>query len=1187
MHYVKNKLLRRANKKFAEKSYGDALSLYKQAIEKNPYLEKILSFNIYTTEKKLGRHNEMYENKDCVINKNIKFDSKFYLKQNPDVKYSNQDPEDHYWNFGEREGRWPNSEFDPNYYLNVNADVRCKGVSPFGHFIDIGYQEGRMGKKQISEFQKKGSANELPLLFVGHDGLMGGAQKVLLEIIRWFHMHTRRRIKILLLSPGILGDQYASLGELYVMPSRSETDSIKELVSFLDEEFQVCYLNTVVSGQIFNVCEKYGIKLKGDVLTHIHELEDVLEQHQNEFNNLKSNSKFWISASPATSKLLTHRYKINQKEFVTIPAFIDASKKNIEINNDRLKKRELLGLNSGDFVVVGCGTVYPLKGVDIFIKTARKIINLGFRNVKFVWIGNGPEYEKYNLSILPEESNNIRMLGFQHNASELLVIADLFYLSSRQDAFPLVVLEAAMYEVPALCFGPATGITEFIGNDAGIALDEISHEKAAGKIVYFVENPNELKKFGHIANNRLVNEYSTEIQCLKIFEILKNKFGYKPSVSVIVPFYNHEKYVKKRLQTICSQSIKDIEIIVADDFSKDQTRFEINYFKNDIRVQTIFNQKNSGSPFLQWKRGIDVAVSDFVWIAEGDDFCDLNFLETLLPAFDDSTINIAASRTEKVDENDKLELGAFDEYLNKYCIDRYSESFIATGASEVCAYYGAHQTLINASGIVLRKVAIGRSILEAATYKICGDWIVYLECLRTGKLFYSIDTVNYFRRHEQSQVSKLRGNLNFFDERKKVIQFLIESYSIPKSLFLKAIQSTKDEWLSLNDLNVDGFDSYFDASHLSKIWRSSKSRLSVLLVISSFSPGGGEIFKIRLANSLAHNIAHVAILCVDHDPINFMIRDLVDPCVPVYHSKDVSIKDLVEIYQVDVIHSSIWWADKFVHQSLKDVADNIKWVLTMHGCYEALAANPSIDGSFNEIFTEMRYEVDHWVYIADKNLRVFNGIELPEKLSKINNGYKKVEISDQFDNLLEFRRGTFVASLVSRAREDKGWKKAIDAVTLLNNSGYLVDLVLVGDGPYSSVLDEMTLPSYIHRVGHVNNVHDFINISDIGLLPSMFVSESMPLSIIEFMAYGKPIVASDVGEIRVMTQDDYGSGSILLELKEGEIDFLELAEGIKETMNKSRYKELAINSARRFQDYEMSVMIRNYINLYRSVCTKP
>ncbi|RUR32211.1 glycosyltransferase [Vreelandella nanhaiensis] len=638
------------------------------------------------------------------------FDSNYYLDKNLDVAEAGIDPEWHYYACGEKEGRQPNESFDPTFYYKLNADVRKADISAFRHYIDSGREEGRASHSPLEDDDRITINAAKPLLFVGHDGVLAGSEIVLLEVVRWFYNHTARQIKLLLLAPGPVADRYAEFADVYVLPGDG-ADHAQALKAFLHEDFEFAYLNTVVSGRLFPLLEEHGITLDCDVITHIHEMEKVLATFPTEMQTLLSHTKHWISASPASSATLASKYEIPRETLTTVPAFINPVARNDATTNElQAEARQELGLSPNAFVVIGCGTLYERKGPDLFLETARLLKRKTARPIEFLWMGQGPWREELEGSLSEEEKNWIHFAGNRNNANRLLAAADVFFMSSREDPFPLVVLESAQHAVPTVCFEPATGITAFIEDDAGIAVPAIDTLMASESLQRLLEHPHQKKALGDTARRKLFENYTTEQQNLKIFSTIQRVTGYKPSVSVIVPFYNHEKFIEERLDSILAQPIKDIEIIALDDCSTDNTVEKVRPYLEDTRITLAENDKNSGSPFKQWEKGIRMASGDVVWIAEGDDSCDTNFLETLLPYFDDPMVNIASAKTEIIDEHGTLKENALMPYLDMAYPGKFSQSYLKDGFQEINEQLGAMCTLVNASGLLIRKSSFGATL---------------------------------------------------------------------------------------------------------------------------------------------------------------------------------------------------------------------------------------------------------------------------------------------------------------------------------------------------------------------------------------------------------------------------------------------------------------------------------------------
>ena len=102
-------------------------------------------------------------------------------------------------------------------------------------------------------------------------------------------------------------------------------------------------------------------------------------------------------------------------------------------------------------------------------------------------------------------------------------------------------------------------------------------------------------------------------------EIPKIDLNQKPKISIIIPVYNEEKYIKNVLKSIQLQTIKEIEIIFIDDKSTDKSVKKIlEYKKKDNRIRLIKNQKNRGILYNRIYGGLQ-AKGDYVTFIDADD----------------------------------------------------------------------------------------------------------------------------------------------------------------------------------------------------------------------------------------------------------------------------------------------------------------------------------------------------------------------------------------------------------------------------------------------------------------------------------------------------------------------------------------------------------------------------------------
>ena len=126
-------------------------------------------------------------------------------------------------------------------------------------------------------------------------------------------------------------------------------------------------------------------------------------------------------------------------------------------------------------------------------------------------------------------------------------------------------------------------------------------------------------------------------------------------VSVILPNYNHELYLQQRIESILNQTFHDFELIILDDCSTDESRQVIEAYRVHPKVtKIIYNNQNSGNTFRQWKKGIEEAKGQFIWIAESDDYCNDTFLEyMIIPFRENPSISICQCNSDWVDEQGK------------------------------------------------------------------------------------------------------------------------------------------------------------------------------------------------------------------------------------------------------------------------------------------------------------------------------------------------------------------------------------------------------------------------------------------------------------------------------------------------------------------------------------------------------
>ncbi len=99
-----------------------------------------------------------------------------------------------------------------------------------------------------------------------------------------------------------------------------------------------------------------------------------------------------------------------------------------------------------------------------------------------------------------------------------------------------------------------------------------------------------------------------------------------PKISVIVPVYNVEKYLRRCIDSILSQTFSDFELLLIDDGSKDKSGDICDeYVAKDVRIK-VFHKANAGVSSAR-NLGLDKAKGEFIFFVDSDDFLDKTHLE--------------------------------------------------------------------------------------------------------------------------------------------------------------------------------------------------------------------------------------------------------------------------------------------------------------------------------------------------------------------------------------------------------------------------------------------------------------------------------------------------------------------------------------------------------------------------------
>ena len=266
-------------------------------------------------------------------------------------------------------------------------------------------------------------------------------------------------------------------------------------------------------------------------------------------------------------------------------------------------------------------------------------------------------------------------------------------------------------------------------------------------------------------------------------------------ISIIIPSFNHEKFITSTIKSIINQTFRNLELIIIDDNSTDNTRSAVLSLENECRkrftnFKFIKKEQNKGIN-NSLNTGIDLVNGEFVYIIASDDIAKPEAIETFYSFIKDKAdYALITGDGELIDENNNRIFWdhefnphkKYDPVVAKYktTAQRMEKSARINFLSE---QYGDYKTLLWSNyvtnGYLLRKSAL----LEAGKYRedVLEDWYMNLQLAKKYK-FKFIDKILFSYRWHSSNAIRTEAS------QKKYLSTLL----LEKDYCLK--HNLKEEW---------------------------------------------------------------------------------------------------------------------------------------------------------------------------------------------------------------------------------------------------------------------------------------------------------------------------------------------------------------------------------------------------------
>ncbi len=245
-------------------------------------------------------------------------------------------------------------------------------------------------------------------------------------------------------------------------------------------------------------------------------------------------------------------------------------------------------------------------------------------------------------------------------------------------------------------------------------------------------------------------------------------------VSVIVASYNHAEFLDQRIQSLLAQDYKNIEIIVIDDASTDQSPKILKTYRNVSNLIVIELGRNTGWISVS-NLGARKSKGEYLVFANCDDYADPRQISKLVQALETNpSAGLAFSRSNIVDAAGFTLGNDFDSRGIKFRKTCSRDTLIS---SRLMTQF-LHQSIVipNLSAAMFRKSVFMEIGLFTGTAKIAGDWELYFRLAEKYDVSYLCEPLNFFRSHEDT----IRSQTKVFEMQQDIGMLLVNRMRISK-----------------------------------------------------------------------------------------------------------------------------------------------------------------------------------------------------------------------------------------------------------------------------------------------------------------------------------------------------------------------------------------------------------------------
>ncbi|MEA5003916.1 MAG: glycoside hydrolase family 99-like domain-containing protein [Christensenella sp.] len=629
---------------------------------------------------------------------------------------------------------------------------------------DRRYGYAALAATQQALLRRKPEKREI--IFVGHDALFNGAQVLAYHIIKQLKEVFGYDVYTILQDGGELEEKIRHYSKVLINVTRDidSTEQLEQTVRRWNVKKAIC--NTVVTGDMVGMLADMGVSC----VSLIHEMQNIIQNMHavDKLSIINQKAKKIVFPSSHVEYSDQGLLDLDADKTVIMPQGLFSINPYIERKPEtRDLIREKLGIPKDAKIVLGAGTMDIRKGIDLFadcaIRTAQQC-----NNIYYVWIGdcNLENFEEVVVKKCNDagvlDSKRLIFIPAQPDIRAFYVAADLFLLTSREDPFPSVVVESMHAGVPVVAFRDSGGFADIIDEQTGLLVEKENTRAMTEAVIELLNDATCWQKKSQACRELVETRLDFVDYIEKLLCFLNEKIT---KVSVIIPNYNYERYLRSRIDSVLEQTYPVYEIILMDDRSTDESVSILKEYKERYphKIKLVMNEQNSGSVFAQWEKGLDMAKGDYIWIAEADDLADPMFIEKNMEKFkQDSDVVMSYTQSKQIDSNGNLIGNDYLDCTSHIEVVDYDHDFIIDAECEIVNGLSVLNSVLNVSSVMFKNRDFTGFIEEAKKLHVAGDWMFYVKLLEQGgKIAYIREALNYHRRHQNSVTLQLNTERHF------------------------------------------------------------------------------------------------------------------------------------------------------------------------------------------------------------------------------------------------------------------------------------------------------------------------------------------------------------------------------------------------------------------------------------------